>query len=63
LEKSRTTGKKRGAGLGLAISREIVQLHGGRLVAESTLGHGSRFTVRLPIVRPDDKTLIRRRQP
>ncbi|MEJ2561618.1 MAG: HAMP domain-containing sensor histidine kinase [Anaerolineales bacterium] len=63
LEKSRTTGKKRGAGLGLAISREIVQLHGGRLVAESTLGHGSRFTVRLPIVRPDDKTLIHRRQP
>jgi len=61
LERSRTTGKKRGAGLGLAISREIVQMHGGRLVAESTLGQGSRFTVRLPIVRPDDKTLIRRR--
>jgi len=61
LEKSRTAGKKRGAGLGLAISREIVQLHGGRLVAQSSPGQGSRFTVRLPIVRPDDKTLIRRR--
>lgn len=60
LEKARTAGNKRGAGLGLAISREIVELHGGRLFAQSTLGRGSRFTVRLPIVRPDDKTLVRR---
>jgi len=60
LEKARTAGKKRGAGLGLAISREIVQMHGGRLVAQSTPGQGSRFTVQLPIARSDDKTLIRR---
>ncbi len=61
LENSRSAGKRRGVGLGLAISREIVQIHGGHLVAQSSLGQGSRFTVRLPVVRPDDKTLIRRR--
>jgi two-component system OmpR family sensor kinase len=60
LEKARSAGKKRGAGLGLAISREIVQLHGGRLVAQSSLGRGSRFTVQIPIARSDDQTLARR---
>ncbi len=60
LEKARTAEKKRGAGLGLAISREIVQLHGGRLVVHSSPEQGSRFTVQLPIVRSDDKTLARR---
>lgn len=57
LDKARTGGQKRGAGLGLAISREIVQAHGGRLVAQSVVGRGSRFTVQLPIVLPDDQTL------
>ncbi len=38
----------RGAGLGLAITREIVVAHGGAIAAESVLGLGSRFTVRLP---------------
>jgi two-component system OmpR family sensor kinase len=37
-----------GAGLGLAIAREIVQAHGGRIWAESVEGLGSRFTVELP---------------
>jgi signal transduction histidine kinase len=44
--------------LGLAISRQIVEAHGGRLVAQSALGKGSRFTVQLPIVQPDDETLV-----
>jgi two-component system phosphate regulon sensor histidine kinase PhoR len=61
LDKARTGGPKRGAGLGLAISREIVQAHGGRLVAQSVIGRGSRFSVQLPISRPEDTTLIRRR--
>lgn len=38
-----------GIGLGLAISRRFVQLHGGRLWAESDLGVGSRFHVLLPV--------------
>jgi two-component system, OmpR family, phosphate regulon sensor histidine kinase PhoR len=42
--RSRQTG---GFGLGLAISRELVEAMEGTLVAESTLGQGSRFTVYL----------------
>ena len=61
LDKARSGSGPRGAGLGLAISREIVEAHGGSLKAESVVGRGSRFTVRLPIVQPDDETLARQR--
>ncbi len=44
-----TTRSHGGAGLGLAISRGIVQHVGGRLWAESEEGAGSRFYVRLPL--------------
>jgi heavy metal sensor kinase len=37
-----------GAGLGLAIARAVVEVHGGAIDVESRLGEGSRFTVRLP---------------
>jgi len=40
---------RRGAGLGLAISRQIVELMGGRIQVESTPGEGSRFTVTMPL--------------
>jgi two-component system sensor histidine kinase KdpD len=36
------------AGLGLAIVRDIVQAHGGRVHLESRMGEGSRFTLELP---------------
>ncbi|MEA3340916.1 MAG: ATP-binding protein [Chloroflexota bacterium] len=38
-----------GAGLGLAITKEIVEAHGGAITAESVMGLGSKFTVRLPV--------------
>jgi signal transduction histidine kinase len=37
-----------GTGLGLLICRHLVEAHGGRIWAESELGQGSRFVVRLP---------------
>ena len=38
-----------GAGLGLAISRELAERMGGTLTAASRLGEGSEFTLRLPV--------------
>ncbi|GEM_PF-5599766 len=40
-----------GAGIGLALSRRICHLMGGKLTATSRLGHGSTFTVYLPTPR------------
>jgi C4-dicarboxylate-specific signal transduction histidine kinase len=43
------TTRSQGIGMGLAISRSIVEAHGGRLWAESTLNQGSVFQFTLPI--------------
>ena len=46
---SRSQGSRhRGAGLGLSIVRNLVELHGGRMTLESQPGIGTRVTVRFP---------------
>jgi len=40
---------KHGTGLGLAIVKQIALAHGGRVSVESTPGHGTAFTVHLPM--------------
>ncbi|GAA6621780.1 PAS domain S-box protein [Scytonema sp. NUACC26] len=45
---SRLNRQYEGTGLGLALTRKLVRLHGGDVTVESTLGQGSRFTLFLP---------------
>jgi signal transduction histidine kinase len=51
------TTKDKGTGLGLALSRMIVEFHGGRIIAQSDPGSGARFQIVLPIkMRPKTAT-------
>jgi two-component system OmpR family sensor kinase len=64
VDKSRAH-KKGGAGLGLAIAKEIVAAHGGDIIAESIVGVGSKFTVQLPLAGPknEDQAATAQRRP
>jgi len=51
---SSSTRKYEGTGIGLAISQDIVRLHGSRITATSRLGEGATFQFTLPAVRPEE---------
>lgn len=44
-----TTKGDRGSGLGLSVSREIIEAHGGKILVKTEVGKGTEFTVWLPI--------------
>ena len=43
-----STRSQEGSGIGLALVKELVELHGGRVTVESTVDFGTRFIVTLP---------------
>lgn len=46
-----------GSGIGLALVKAFVELHGGNIVVESIVGKGTVFTVEMPVQKPEDKEI------
>ena len=48
---SRLSRAYQGAGLGLPLAKQLIELHGGTLTVDSAVGHGTTVTVTLPATR------------
>lgn len=57
-----TTKRGKGTGLGLSISQAYVRSHNGDLRVDSVLGHGTTFTITLPMRAADEETAASRNQ-
>ncbi|HOO56109.1 MAG TPA: [Fe-Fe] hydrogenase large subunit C-terminal domain-containing protein [bacterium] len=49
-----TKGEQKGTGLGLSTSHGIIENHGGKIMVESELGKGSKFIIRLPVMKNEE---------
>jgi two-component system, OmpR family, sensor kinase len=61
VDKSRQSERREGAGLGLTITKGIIEAHGGQLRVDSQEGVGTMFSIWLPLAVSDASTVIRRR--
>ncbi len=55
------TRKHGGMGLGLAVAKSMIELHGGRIWAESEVGKGSTFTFLLPLEGMESSSVVQER--
>jgi len=53
-----THGKSGGTGLGMTIAKTVAEAHGGSIGIESTVGVGTKTTVRIPLVLPSRKVMM-----
>lgn len=56
---SPTRSKRQGVGIGLALTRDLVEQHNGKVTAQSAVGHGTTFKIELPrLARPEQRLVV-----